>query len=137
MTTKQTEPKKTESQPSKPEPQQAKPEVLAVFRADCRATKGPGSTVAVVRGGSGKCRLYGRNSLCNAFPEQSDVCRTLSNANAMAEHFGVKVVEGKVACDKAVASLGIRWDGREAVLADAGKGNKKRGGFRATNYAAF
>ena len=114
-----------------------KPEVLAIFRADCRATKGPGSTVAVVRGGSGKCRLYGRNSLANAFPEQADVCRTLSNANAMAGHFGVPVMVGKVACDKAVASLGIKWDGKEAVLADAGKGSHKRGGFRATNYVAF
>lgn len=130
MTNKQTESKK-------PEQKTDKPEVIAVFRADCRATKGPGSTVAVVRGGSGKCRLYGRNSLGNAFPDQADVCRTLSDANAMAQHFGVKVVEGKEACDKAVVSLGVQWDGREAVLADAGKGNKKRGGFRAMNYAAF
>lgn len=130
MTTKQTESKK-------PEAKQDGPKVLAVFHADCRATKGHGSTVAVVRGGTGKCRLYGRNSLSNAFPDQADVCRTLSSAQAMADHFNVSLITGKEACDGFVERQGVKWDGKEAVLADAGKGNKKRGGFRALNYAAF
>ena len=112
-------------------------QVLAVFVADCQATKGPGSTVAVVKGSSGKCRLYGRGSLANAFPEHEAICKTLSTAQAMADHFGCKVIVGKDACLAFVAKQEVHWDGKEAVLADKGKGNKKRGGFRAINYRSF
>lgn len=113
------------------------PAVLAVFLADCKGTKGPGSTLAVVQGGSGKCRLYGKDSLANAFPEQEAICRTLTSAGKMAEHFGVDVVIGKVACDRFLSDAKLRFEGAEAVLADKGKGNKKRGGFRAIDYSTF
>lgn len=113
------------------------PKVIAVFSADCRATKGHGTTVAVVQGGSGKCRLYGRNSLANAFPEQASVCKSLSSGQAMADHFSVRLVTGKAACDLFMAADKLEWDGKEAVLADAGKGDRKRGGFRSLNYATF
>ena len=119
------------------EPKVSAPKVLAVFRADCRATKGPGSTVAVVKGASGKCRLYGRNSLANAFPDLADICKTLSSAEDMAAFFHCTLATGKVACDDLVKRLSIQWDGREAVLADVGQGHKKRGGFRAINYSDF
>ena len=113
------------------------PKVLAVFHADCRATKGHGSIVAVVQGSSGKCRLYGRNSLANAFPDLADVCRTFTNASDIAAFFHCPLADGKAACDDLVQKLDVKWDGKEAVLADKGKGSKKRGGFRALNYAAF
>lgn len=117
---------------------QSGPVVLAVFRADCRATKGLGSTVAVVQGGSGKCRLYGRDSLANAFPDVGPICRTLTNADRMAEHFNVKVVIGKAACDRFMAERKLAYDGREAVVADVGKSDSKRkGGFKQINYAVF
>lgn len=113
------------------------PKVLAVFVADCRATKGPGSTLAVVQGGSGKCRLYGTGSLANAFPESEAVCRTLTTAGKMAEHFKVPVVTGKAACDRFLTEGKLAFEGSEAVLADKGKGNKRRGGFRAIDYSTF
>ena len=113
------------------------PNVIAVFRADCRATKGYGSTVAVVQGGSGKCRLYGRHSLANAFPENADVLLTLTTADKMSDQLGVPLVIGKVACDKFVAEHKLAWSGGEAVVADAGKSGKKRGGFRTLDYATF
>lgn len=113
------------------------PNVLAVFRADCKATKGHGSTVAVVQGGSGKCRLYGKDSLANAFTDIEAICRTLTNASKMADQFGVKVIVGKDACDKFVAENKVKWEGTEAIIADVGRGNKKRGGFRAIDYATF
>ena len=113
------------------------PTVLAVFRADVRATKGPGSTVAVVQGGSGKCRLYGKNSLANALPDIADVCLSLVNASAMAEYFGVPVVVGKTACDKFMTDRKLVFEGKEAVIADVGKGNKRRGGFKQIDYSSF
>ncbi len=116
---------------------EAGPKVLAVFVADCRATKGPGSTLAVVQGGSGKCRLYGRDSLANAFPEVEAVCRTLTTAGKMADHFSVKIVTGKAACERFLSEGKLAFEGSEAVLADKGKGNKRRGGFRAIDYATF
>ena len=120
------------------ETKQSGPVVLAVFRADCKATKGLGSTVAVVQGGSGKCRLYGKDSLANAFPEIAPECRTLINADRMAEHFKVAVVIGKAACDRFMADKGLKYDGREAVVADAGKSSAKRkGGFKQIDYATF
>lgn len=120
------------------ETKQSGPVVLAVFRADCRATKGLGSTVAVVQGGSGKCRLYGKDSLANAFPEVGPECRTLINADRMAEHFKVAVVVGKAACDRFMADRKLAFDGREAVVADAGKSpSKRKGGFKQIDYATF
>ena len=115
------------------------PKVLAVFRADCRATKGYGSTVAVVQGGSGKCRLYGRNSLANAFQEAGspEIMLTLTTPDKMAEWFKVPLVVGKAACDKFVSEHKVRWSGGEAVVADAGKSHRKRGGFRLLDYATF
>lgn len=113
------------------------PEVIAVFRADCRATRGHGSTVAVVRGGTGKCRLYGRNSLANAFPENADVLLTLNTADKMADQLKVPLVVGKAACDSFVKEHSVKWSGNEAVVADAGKSGKKRGGFRAIDYSTF
>ena len=113
------------------------PNVIAVFRADCRATKGYGSTVAVVQGGSGKCRLYGRNSLANAFPEQADIMLTLTTADKMSDQLGVPLLVGKAACDKFVSEHKVRWSGGEAVVADAGKSHKKRGGFRMLDYGTF
>lgn len=113
------------------------PTVLAVFRADCRATKGSGSTVALVVGQSGKCRLYGKDSLANAFPAVEAVCRTLTSARIMADHWGVPVVEGKDACVKYMADHKLAFAGKEAVLADVGKGNKRKGGFRQIDYSTF
>ena len=113
------------------------PQVLAVFIADCQATKGPGSTLALVQGSSGKCRLYGRTSLANAFPEHEAIVRTLSSGQAMADHFGCKVITGRDACLAFVAEQGVQWDGREAILADKGKGDRKRGGARQTDYRSF
>lgn len=125
-------------QEQKQETKQSGPTVLAVFRADCKATKGLGSTVAVVQGGSGKCRLYGKDSLANAFPEVGPECRTLTNAGRMAEHFKVAVVVGKAACDRFMAEHKLAFDGREAIVADAGKSpSKRRGGFKQIDYAAF
>ncbi len=131
----------TEQQDGKQE--QVKPEaargpvVLAVFRADCRATKGQGSTVAVVQGGSGKCRLYGKDSLANAFPNIGPECRTLTNADRMAEYFEVSVITGKHACDTFLTANALTFEGREAVLADAGKSSKRKGGFKQIDYATF
>ncbi len=113
------------------------PAVLAVFRADCLATKGPGSTVAVVQGGSGKCRLYGKDSLANAFPDIGPECRTLTTPDKMAEYFGVPIVVGKEACLKYLAENGLKFSGKEAVIADVGKGNKRKGGFRQIDYSTF
>ncbi len=120
----------------KTETKTAGPVVLAVFRADCRATKGQGSTVAVVQGGSGKCRLYGKDSLANV-AEFGDVCRTLTTAGKMAEHFKVPVVVGKDACSRFLADRKLAFAGKEAVLADVGKGNKRKGGFKQLDYATF
>lgn len=114
------------------------PKVIAVFRADCRATKGFGTTVAVVQGGSGKCRLYGKDSLANAFPEIAPECRTLVSAESMAAYFHCTLADGKAACDEFVKRQAVKWDGKEAVLADKGKSDRKRkGGFKRLNYAAF
>lgn len=113
------------------------PKVLVVFHADCMATKGPGSTVAVVQGGSGKCRLYGKDSLANAFPDIAPECRTLTTPGKMADHFKVAVTSGKDACLKFMADKRLEFAGSERIIADHGKGNKKRGGFRALDYAAF
>ena len=114
-----------------------RPKVLAVFHADCLATKGPGSTVAVVQGGSGKCRLYGKDSLANAFPEVGPECRTLTTPGKMAAYFKVAVVSGKDACSKFMKDKKLEFAGSEKIIADHGKGNKQRGGFRTLNYAAF
>lgn len=114
-----------------------KPEVVAVFLADCKGTKGPGSTVAVVQGGSGKCRLYGKDSLANAFPDIDAICRTLTTADKMAAQFDVDVIVGKDACQRFMAEGELKFEGTEAILADKGKGNKRRGGFRAIDYATF
>ncbi|KKK94648.1 hypothetical protein LCGC14_2680710 [marine sediment metagenome] len=125
-------------QEQKQDTNQSGPVVLAVFRADCRATKGLGSTVAVVQGGSGKCRLYGKDSLANAFPDIGPVCRTLINAGRMAEHFKVAIVVGKAACDRFMAEHKLSYDGREEVVADAGKSpSKRKGGFKQIDYAIF
>ena len=113
------------------------PKVLAVFHADCMATKGPGSTLAVVQGSSGRCRLYGKDSLANAFPEIAPECRTLTTPGKMADHFGVSVVKGKDACVRFMADSKLKFAGSERVIADHGKGNKRRGGFRAIDYATF
>ena len=115
-------------------------EVLVIFRADCQATKGYGSTVALVKGQSGKCRLYGKNALANAYPDdpgKQAIIVTLTDANKLAEHFKVKTCVGKAACDKFIAEHKIKYEGKEAVLADAGKSGKIRGGFKATNYQSF
>ncbi|KKK65479.1 hypothetical protein LCGC14_2973720 [marine sediment metagenome] len=123
---------------SKQETKPSGPTVLAVFRADCRATKGLGSTVAVVQGGTGKCRLYGKDSLANAFPDIGPECRTLINADRMAEHFKVAVVIGKAACDHFMAEHKLTFDGREAIVADAGKSpTKRKSGFKQIDYAKF
>ena len=115
-----------------------KPKVVAVFRAECRATKGRGNTIAVVRGGSGTCRMYGKRTLGYAFPEQAATCNTLTDAADMAGYFGVKVYTGKAACDKAVADLGIEWSGKETVLADVGQGSTSgKRGRKGTNYQTF
>ncbi len=114
------------------------PSVLAVFHADCKATRGPGSTLAVVQGGSGKCRLYGKDALAKAFPEVAPVCRTLTTPDRMAEHFEVALVVGKVACDRFMADGKLAFDGVEKVIADVGKGHKKRkGGARVVDYVTF
>lgn len=113
------------------------PEVLAVFLADVKATCGKGSTVALVQGGSGKCRLYGRNALAHAFPEQEAICKTLSDGKAMAEHFKVKLVSGKAACDKFLSEGKLAFEGTEAVLGDKGQVNRAKGGRRAMEFAAF
>ena len=113
------------------------PVVLAVFRADCRATKGSGSTVAIVQGGSGKCRLYGKDVLANALPDVAAECRTLTTADKMAEWFNVKVVMGKAACDRFLSDHKLAFAGKEAVLADVGKGNKRKGGFKQIDYSTF
>ena len=117
------------------------PTVLAVFVADCQATKGPGSTVAVVKGSSGKCRLYGKDSLANAFPlpsgEPDPLYRTLNTSGKLSEHFTCPVIIGRDACLAFVKDHAIAWDGKEAVIADKGKGNKKRGGFRQLDYRTF
>ena len=118
-------------------PDKTEPKVLAVFRADCRATKGPGTTVAVVQGGSGKCRLYGKDSLANAFPAVGAECRTLTSADRMADYFGVPVVVGKAACERFLTDRKLAFAGKEAVVADAGKSGRKRGGFRAIDYSTF
>jgi len=131
METKQKE-KKLEAKPKAEGPR-----VLAVFLADCKATKGPGSTVAVVQGGSGKCRLYGKDSLANAFPEDGPVCRTLTTADKMASRYGVRVVVGKAACDQFLTDNKLEFAGQEAVLADKGKGHKGRGGFERIDYTIF
>ena len=115
----------------------AAPKVLAVFVADCRATKGYGSTVAVVKGSSGKCRLYGRKSLANAFPEQEAIVSTLLSAEAMAGHFHCSLCRGKDACDSFVAKQGVNWAGSEAVLADKGQSGRKRSGSTQTSYRDF
>ena len=114
-----------------------KPKVLAVFRADCRATKGRGSTVAVVQGSSGKCRLYGRNSLAKAFPDQAALMPSLSSAQSMAAFFHCPLADGKAACDALVAKLSIEWSGPEAVLADYGKRERKAGSPAAYSFSAF
>ena len=121
----------------KQDKQAGEAKVLAVFRADCRATKGSGSTVAVVQGGSGKCRLYGKDSLANAFPDIGPECRTLTNADRMAEHFKVPVVVGKAACDRFLVDRKLVFAGKESVLADVGKGNKRKGGFKQIDYSTF
>ena len=113
------------------------PEVLAVFHADCRATKGQGSTVAIVQGGSGKCRLYGKDSLANAFPDMAAECRTLTTPARMAEYLKVPLVVGKVACDRFLKDRKLAFLGREEVVADAGKGNQRKGGFRQIDYSTF
>ena len=111
--------------------------VLAVFLADVKATYGRGSTVALVQGGSGKCRLYGRNALAIAFPDQKAICKTLSDAKTMADHFKVKVVKGKAACDKFLSEGKLAFEGTEAVLGDKGQVNKSKGGRRTLNFAKF
>ena len=124
----------------KTEKPKANPEiakVLAVFVADCQATKGHGSTVALVRGASGKCRLYGKDSLANAFPLIEAVCRTFTSARKMAGEFDVPIVVGKLACDKFIAENAVKFAGSETVLADKGKGKAHAGGFRQINYATF
>lgn len=113
------------------------PQVLCVFVADCKATKGFGSTVAVVQGSSGKCRMYGKDSLANAYPESADICRTLTTAAKMADNFGVKVIIGKDACDRFVSDNKVKWEGSENVLGDKGMSGNKRGGFKRIDYRTF
>lgn len=115
----------------------AAPKVLAVFHADCRATKGLGSTIAVVQGGSSKCRLYGKDALAKTFPDIEAECRTLTTPDKMADYFSVAVVSGMAACLKFMADRKLRFAGAEKIIADQGKGNRKRGGAKALDYATF
>ncbi|KKK53787.1 hypothetical protein LCGC14_3091270 [marine sediment metagenome] len=111
--------------------------VLAVFLADVKATCGRGSTVALVQGGSGKCRLYGRNALAKAFPEQEAICSTLTDGKAMAEFFKVKLVEGKAACDAFLTAGKLSFAGKESVLGDRGQVNRVKGGRRSMEFSTF
>ena len=126
-----------EAGPVTVEPNACEVKVLAVFYADCKATKGSGTTLALVQGSSGKCRLYGKDSLANAFPDQGPMCRNLTSTAKMAEHFAVNIIGGKAACDKFMADKKLAFAGSEKIIADAGKGNSKRGGFRTMNYITF
>ena len=111
--------------------------VLCIFRADCKATKGHGSTLALIQGESGKCRLYGKDSLANAYPDDAQIIKTLTNAGKMADQFKVKVMQGKAACDKFMTDHKLSFEGSEEIISDAGKSGKKRGGFRTINYSIF
>lgn len=113
------------------------PKVIAVFRADCKATRGPGSTLAVVQGASGKCRLYGRNSLAHALPDLAEVCLTLSTGQAMAAQFGVALVVGKTACEKYMADNKLEFAGSEKIIADVGKRERKSGNRGKYSFATF
>ena len=112
------------------------PVVLAVFRADVKATAGRGSTVALIQGASGKCRLYGKNALANAFPDIAELCLTLTSAFKIGKPFAVPVLIGKAAWAGFMADKKLVFAGQEKVLGDVGSGSPGSG-FRTVNYQAF
>lgn len=111
--------------------------VLAVFRAAVKADRGPGSTVAVVRGSSGKARLYGITSLVRAEMLPADMEGRSLTPDKLASVLGVKLIVGGVACKAFLAEHKVALDVGNEVLGDVNAGGKGKGGFGRAKPFAF
>ena len=94
--------------------------VLAVLKTPVKAERGTGSTVAIVQGASGKCRLYGRTILTALGligPESKGFA-----ADALAECLGVPCVVGREAAVAFIDKHKLVLDSGNKILDADAKG---------------
>ena len=98
-------------------------QIVAIYRASVKATFGPGSLTALVKGKNGKFRLYGCTSLYRAGLLTEAKSYT---DKSLAAKFGVPLVIGQAECLKHATDNKVVFEGDEKILSTA---DKKSGGF--------
>ena len=118
---------------SKTEPKSA--EVLAVYFAVVKAFKGRGCVTALVRGGSGECRLYGATNLVKIGLLDAKHFGRHLDADTLATLLGCKVVvRGAAACREHLASANAKGVSAGDIVEDAVSRVKRSGSGDLKNF---